>query len=285
MAKNETMYDVIFPVYELDKDSKQEKEKYRKLLRGRFEKKFPRKGWDNISQAEKDVFVFVDIREDMFNYYVTDPAIQKRVLQRIDEKLKTMFSQTMSVKHNRRVDIEFRTDYYKPKDSDTPKRKAYAEFCKDLSNVNRHVPIPEYNEWVQWNERAIKGSGTPLTIHDCVMSFYDSLDSEYARVKNAVSQSEIDHVVLEILKGKFEKELGFEINIPKIKECLTYIKNHAFEESEYVPTEVDSALGGGKNASLEEQQKEMEENARYIMYKEMWDNLDFVTEKETGDRK
>ena len=64
----------------------------------------------------------------------------------------------------------------------------------------------------------------------------------------------------------------------------TYIKNHAFEESEYVPTEVDSALGGGKNASLEEQQKEMEENARYIMYKEMWDNLDFVTEKETGDR-
>lgn len=281
MAKEETMYDVIFPVYELDRDSKQAKEKYRKLLRGRFEDKFPGKGWDDISQEEKDVFVFVDIREDMFEHYVKDITVQKRVSGRIDEKLRTIFDQRKSVEHNRRIDIMFRTDYYKPEDSDTPKRKAYAKFCKDLSGINGYVPIPEYDEWVQWNERSIKGRGTPLRIYDCIKDYYDSLNAEHSGIKNAVSQPEIDHVVLEILKERIEKKLGFEINIPKIRECLTFIKNHEFDEFEHVPAKAGSELEGGENAGTGERRKEMEDNARYIMYEEMLKKLDFVTEKET----
>lgn len=282
MAKKETMYDIIFDIYELKDDSIQKKEKYRKLIKRRFEKLFHWKNWEELSQTEKNTFVYIDLKEDMFHHYVTENTKQKRIAKKIDEKLREILCPEYLMEHNRKNANMFRTDYYKPEDSDTPKRKAYAEFCRDLSAINSRVPIPGFDEWIQQNERArASEQGRGLRIYDYVMDFYYNPGSQNAESKNKVSQTEVDHVVVEILKKKIEEELGIEINIPKIQECLSFIKNNEFEEFEEMPTEYDSSPETEKNISKEEQQKYIEDSNRYFMYLEMLRNLEFVEKKET----
>lgn len=292
MLKKETMYSVIFAVYGLNrkgdtveerKKVKQDKETYRKLIRRRFEKLFPGKSWDDLSQSEKDVFVYVDIKEDILERYVGDKHKKETITRKIDEKLKTILNERLLVEHNRKKYNKFRTDYYKPEDSDTPKRKAYDKFCEDLTDINCHVPIPSYNEWIQWNEKAISESGTPLRIYDCLNDFYYNSGLENTQVKNNVSQAEVDHVVVEILKNIIEEEWGIEINIPKIRECLTFVKNNEFDEYEEIPDEYNSFLETEKNISKEEQERYIAEKTKYYMYMEMLKNLDFVIKKETAD--
>lgn len=274
MAKKETMYDIIFGVYELKKGSKGDKEKYRKFITRRFEKKFPNKSWDNISQLEKDIFAYVDVKEDILERYV-DESKKKRIIKRIDEKLKTILNERMLAEHNKKVFNEYRTDYYKPEASETPKRKAYDEFCKDLLDINSHVPIPGYDEWVRRNEKATKENGTPLRIYDFIMDFYANVDSQ-----NEVTQAEVDHVVIEILRKVIEEKWGIEINVPKIRECLSFIKNNEYDEFEEIPIEYDASLETEKNISREEWQKYIASNAQYYKYMTMLRKLDFYSKKD-----
>lgn len=292
MAKKETMYSVIFDIYELKDGTKQQKETYRKLIKRRFEKFFPDESleehspdesleehsldnrWKKLSPLEKDKFVYIDIKEDIFERYVGDKNKKENISKKIDEKLKTIFEDRVLAEHNKKVFNEYRTDYYNPEDSDTPKRKAYDEFCKDLFDINNLVPRPSYDEWVQWNEKAIKVGGTPLRIYDYIKSYYNDLD-----LQKDVSQAEVDHVVIEILRKFIDEEWGIEINIPKIRECLSFIKNNEFNEFERVATKDDDFLEMRKSISEEEWQKYITNKAQYYNYMEMLRKLDFYVER------
>lgn len=292
MKKQETIYDYVFEIYGLKKHTKALKEKYRKTIRKRFEKFYPGRTWKGLSPAEKVLFACHDIRKEMFQRYFKEATQTEKdtANENIDKKIEEVLrgDSYLLVKHNRNMDNMFEKVYYNPEDSNYAKKKKYEEFCSDLSDINSRISAPGYEEWVNWNKDAANGK-TPPRLYDYVMSFYN--DMERVDMEYTVQQSDVDHVVIEILKKVIEDklEIKIEIDIPKIKECLFYLHNpnpYYVKESERLPSEFDSFLKGEADSSSEskkdisrEEQERLRNDNRYLLYLKMLENLDFYSEE------
>ena len=123
------------------------------------------------------------------------------------------------------------------------------------------VPKPTFEEWKSFPRRPF----------DYIESFqHDPI--QYSDMKDYPSQSEIDHVIIQLLLKIVQESANIKIDLPLIIETLTFLKN--FETNDY-----DSLLNKyDPNIDIpkEEQDKLIDCNRQYILYKQKLDTLDFI---------
>lgn len=163
MAKN-SIHTAVFDTYELTKVSKQDKETMRKHINKAFEEFFPNENWLDLSKLDKHRFIYIILREFIFKY--VDQSKHQRINQKINKFLNTSLLEADIAmnEYNSKIAKSHKI-YYKESDSDNEKQNAYAQFSKDLSNINDLVPIPSYEDWITDNKIQ------PRRIYDYHMAF------------------------------------------------------------------------------------------------------------------
>ena len=119
--------------------------------------------WNNLSEVEQQYFIYVSIRDYMFEkiqeYFVND---YENKIERIKQKIE--------------------------KESND-----YGKICADLKKYWPHIPEPDLSEWIEH----------PLRIYDYVMSYKDYVMSYKVHEMDSIdfypSQKEVDHVILQII--------------------------------------------------------------------------------------
>lgn len=86
------------------------------------------------------------------------------------------------------------------------------------------------------------------------------------------SQTDIDHVIIQILMKEYTAQTKRAIDVPKIYECLNYIMNYEIDNYDIVQDEYDPKIEIPK----EEQEKYVQANRKYFTYKRMLEDLTFV---------
>lgn len=267
MAKKETIHDKAFEVYKLKTAYDSQKDKIRKYLKRTLEKEYGKGvSWSELSTIQQDTLIYVTIRQTMLEKYV-DSSKHKAINENIDKHIKGRFleSDKELKKHNSTVQSIFE-NYFNSNDSDDEKEIKYNMLCTTISNNNPHVPVPSFDEWIKH----------PLRPYDYIASF--NANTDIADTKKYPTQSDIDHVVLQVLLKRINsisdiKELKQTIiNIDLIEECLTYIKNFDIEPHDPVLTEYDPTL----NIPREKQELIITDNRRYFTYKKMLEDLAFL---------
>lgn len=264
MPKKQTLYSKIFETYELTHADIPSKEKIRKYIKRKLKTSFPNKNWDDLSILEQERFVYIEIREKFINDYV-DFHKQNRITNKINRlTADAMLKADMKIREeNDEISKVFKT-HYKETDSDSDKQDAYNQFCKDMKIFNKHMTIPSYDKWIK----------DPLTIYEYWMYHaITPMEIEAYEDDNRldVPQSEIDSVILKIILPPILKELRLTINIPMIKEALTFIRDFELELeplTEYL-VEYDPSLSLSKARQLDI----IEQNKKYFTYKDMLADL------------
>lgn len=265
MAKKETVYDVAFEVYELTKADVNTKHTIRKYIRENLKKTFQGKEWTELSELEKDRFIFIIIRDKMINNYM-DKAKRYRLNRKIDKILnERLIRADIEIEKYNDMMSKIYDVYYKESDTDIEKMEAYKQFCNDLSDVNKFISIPTYDEWVIGAKR----------IYDYVMDFTSQTHMESNSEYRPATQSQIDHVIIKMILKIISDKLNMCVNISKIDECLSFLNNFQVEDFEELLHEYNPKL----NLTKDEQNSIIEENKKYMIYKKMLEDLDFLSEQ------
>ncbi len=242
-------YDRIWAFYEMKELDSKKKKDIKKTLKKRLKKQFstnelddldekeqsPTPIWNNLSEVEQQYFIYVSIRDYMFEkiqeYFVNDYENKiERIKQKIEKESNDLFSVLDVYKNQKeKVEIAFKI-YCKATDHISTKQFQYGKICADLKKYWPHIPEPDLSEWIEH----------PLRIYDYVMSYKDYVMSYKVHEMDSIdfypSQKEVDHVILQIIMQYLEKEHGLKINIPLIKECLHFMNLVDIDEFEVFPT-------------------------------------------------
>lgn len=260
MSKIETVHDVVFKVYDLKFASKDIKDKIRKYINRQLETEY-RKSWAELSSVEKDTFIYITIRQKMLTRYV-DASKKNKINQSIDTYLKKTFLDSDSaVRKFNSIREPIYQNYFDMSDDDSTKKEKYALLCNTIRNFNPQTPIPTYEEWINY----------PLRPYDYIASF----ENEPLHVNSEIdypSQAEIDHVILQVILTIFKEQFQKDIDIPLIKECLTYLKNCDIDSYDTLLTDYDPNI----NLPKEEQEQIIQATRKYFTYKKMLDDLSFI---------
>jgi len=275
MAKKETVYCVAFEIYEVMQAEKSKQDKMRKYIRENLNKRFPDKTWFDLSALEKNHFILIEIKDKFISDYI-DISKQKRINAKIDKLIsESMLQADMEIKeYNEKISNVYKS-YYNEVDSDEDKKGAYEQFCNDLANINELVPIPTYEQWIHANESHNAIKKTPhrdFGIYDYLMSYINE-NHPHANLDyyNPVSQAQVDHVLLQTIVSILKVENNIKIDIPLIKECLEFTNNFYIEDFEEFLTKYDPSLP----LSKKEQDEIIEQNKKYITYKNMLEKAEF----------
>ncbi len=279
MIRKGNIYDVVFKAYNIQEKAlnKATKNTIQSYIRRHLKKEYGNNvKWENLSQLEKDRFVYIIIYNSMFQLYscfMTSPQNAKKYIQKkINE---TLIGASENIKkYNDDLAIIYK-HYYNEADSEEDKKKAYTEFAQNMNNLFGEGFAPLYEKWIEQNkgrEPDEHGNETTLRIIDYVKSYQSG---DYLPDNSSVSPSEIDHFVIEIICHYLSKNI--DINLPLIRESLEFIKNHPREDSEPFLLEYDPDLPQSK----EEQNKIIENNKMYMYYRNMLeDKSNFYKKKE-----
>ena len=148
MAKKETVYDVVFALYDLTYSTESKKNKMRKYINRHLEKENGQWcKWDKLTLIQKDTFIYVTLRQGMFDKYV-DSSKRAKISAVIDSYIKKAFldSSKNVQKHNSLIAPIFE-DYSCSSDTDSMKEEKYNLLRTVIQNFNPHVPIPSFEEW------------------------------------------------------------------------------------------------------------------------------------------
>lgn len=261
MAKKETVYDIVFSIYELGYALEKDKNKIRKYLKRHLKKEYGENcDWNKLSAIQRDIFVYITIRQDMLSNYVGSSKC-KRINSKIDNILKESFlDSAKDVKQHNSLTEPLFKNYFDESDSD--KKEKYKILKNAIQKFNPNVPVPTFEEWLS----------CPLRPYDYIGTFENEppeLDNDYEYIP---SQSEIDHVVLQVLIKIVKEKLDIDINTKLIEECLTFLGNSEVERYETLPDEYDPQIP----LSKEKQEKIIKLYRQYYTYKKMLDNLSFT---------
>ena len=274
MAKKETVYDVAFKIYEIPEDTGSDniynKERMRYHIRELLKKKYPDKTrqetWANFSSMEKDCFVYIDIRNIMLKY------VHRTHRDHMEAKLDNLLRQSMlhaaeeiDEYNNNMLDLYKR--YYNDDISLTEKHSRYKLFCQSLLSKDKTFPIPDYDTWVEENK------DYALTIHD-YLSRHDEHVAIVAKQQPTYQgnlQSDIDHLLIQIIVKILSDKFNVEIDIPHIKECLEFVNDFPIEPNEPLQSEINADL----TIPEDEQNIIIENNKKFVTYKNRLADLDY----------
>lgn len=276
-------YERVFAAYDLDWRFEKNKDKVSKYMKRKLEKRYPGKSWDSLSEVEKEIFIYIDMKQEMLDKYV--PARRNKKL--IEEKINAHISEVMlNTSNGIYLEKDVRSRYFYDKSAldaitDTDKRKkaekkAYNQFVDALKVLSPFTPVPTLEDWVADNQKA------PKTINDYELYHILHPNTEETKpVKPVVkaSQSDIDHVLLLTIVKVLKEQKIADIDVDKIEKCLTVLKTfHEFPIHplmlEYDP-KLETGEGGNLKMTKEEQEQYIKECKDYLYYQEMCDNLSF----------
>ena len=136
---------------------------------------------------------------------------------------------------------------------------------------------------MQENERALQRTRKSLRIYDYEKSYeFDHLPDE-TEGESYVSQQEIDHVILETVLKLLKDKFGFEIDVERIRKCLTIIQEAEMPDQEVIDerlTRYDDTLP----IDRDKQQQIIAGNIEYMQCKIARENLDFIIQKDCNNK-
>ncbi len=264
------IYTTICEVYELN--GKRDNASLRRFISRHLKTEYGERTWNELSHIEQQRFTYILMREPLFTYYVQDEKDQKRINKKIEKEIDNTFLD-IDIKLNERNDINSRiyVPFYEDNATDEEKEAAYEQFCKDYKTLKEASEPPTYKKWLEQNENKC------LRLYDYIMS-----ESQEETIRDTTEnsdslQSEIDYYTIQTIIKIFKDELGIEINLPRIRECLTFLHNYeAGDEYAEQLIEYDPTLP----LSKEEQNEIISMNRQHIQYQKMCNDLNFYTKKE-----
>lgn len=279
MNKKEGLPTAVFELYEVkthNADQQKNGSALRKYLNRQFKQEYPEKQWDELTDVEKDVFLYVTIQDKMLNNYTVkngakpDPQLSRKIKKAAREKLLLTNQAYEDIKsqEEEQEDKRFKTygeaEYF----SDLKKyrlklEKAYEEFKENWKEViNDEYPVPEFNKWFQdsanYIQRTKEGntelrnvnqlpSGPyflpqelrSLRIHDYVMKLKAEQEEQERSSRFDSSGEAINYIlfVLRILSNIVEDVCNIEIDYDKINEIFHFASSLEQEAGEELSQE------------------------------------------------
>jgi len=266
MASRKNIFKEIFEVYELGNETDNKLHNVRYYIRKKFEATYLDKEWLELTEYEKNRFIYITIRTDMFERYI-DVSKHNRLNIKLDRFIDKNFLDTDVVIHEYNDNLsEVFSVFYCQNDTADKMKGNYEKFCSVLSEYNAKVLAPTYDEWLELNQIA------PMRVYDYCKSYYADNEAMGGSKKYIASQAEVDHVTLQTLLKLMEKKFDIKVDIDLIDESITYIKNYQIEEDEQLLVEYDSSL----NISKEEQEEIIKADQKYMYYKKKLEAFDFL---------
>lgn len=284
-------YEKIFSVYEIKwgYNDKKKRDTAKTYLKRTLEKYYPGRKWDELSEPEKELFIYVHIEEYMIKKCV--PAHKE---ERIREKIKAHVSDVWLKAANdiyREKSQRSRYFYDKPafdaiaddKKKAKEKEKAYKQFTEAMQKVSPDTPVPSLEEWAADNEEAPKNINDYELRH--ILS-HEAIEPEPIKTESKASQADIDHVLLMTIVKILREQKIADIYVEKIERCLTFI--NTFHECPIHPLmlqydpDLETGRGGNLKMTKEEQEECIKRCRDYLCYMGMLDNLSFY---ETPEKK
>lgn len=266
MAKRKPIFKDILEVYELTNESDNNLHGVRRYIREKFKETYLDKEWEELSEYEKNRFIYIIIRADMFYNYI-DASKHNRLNIKLDKFIDKNMLKVDSAIHEYNDNLsEVFNIFYCKNDVDDVMKQKYEKFCSVLDKYNSKVPAPTFDEWIELNRI------TPIRVYDYCQSYYAENKITDCSEQFRASQAEIDHVTLQTLLKVLEKKHEIRIDTDLIEEAITYIKNYQIEDDEQLLVEYDSSL----KLSREEQEEIIRADQKYMYYKRKLDKFDFV---------
>lgn len=225
-GKSKEIYDYIFGIYSINGtpliDTKEKKEKARKLIRRRYSQEFGKKDWNSLTGYEKLKFTCIDIKEKMLDY------INHSYADKMENKINRLVSESMleaealAEEYNYYLREAF--DSYKASDPDDVKEVGYRKFCETVKALSNDIELPSKDEWFSSPCRAYAWINWS---RDQRMEQYYEQDYEQDSQTIPVTDSEVDHIIIKMLLKERENKIpnNRAIDTEAIKECLSVQKN------------------------------------------------------------
>lgn len=249
-------YSKIWRIYELARETRDEKKRISKIIKRRWEKYLKEIGkenqnWQDLNESEQTHFICYYIREEMVR-----ECPDERTLKKIERNINEYVSNTLleagkiTEAWNQSIDC-IHTQYCKADDLEHKKRAAYEKLRRDMQAYDKSIPIPTYEHYCK----------NPLTIYDYAQSYY---------------RSHIDTtpVVIRIILKVLEEALGLQIDHYLIEECLSILSDGSMDGLDInvfdtFPEEYSEELNMGK----EDFERVQKQYAKYQKYRKMYQDL------------
>ncbi len=227
-----TVHQEVFSVYGLAHESADLKSKVRNFLNRKLKRLYPDKNWNELSQTERNHFIYVYIKDDMLESYVPQPK-RKSVETAINNFINnSSFEQQRLLKRENSIRNQVRHKYMEEYKSDYQNKQEYEDFCKQLKKYNPALPIPSYKDWCK---------PSPVPVQP------DDYDEEYYKFLREIAKEREAQIIAE---QKEEKERKEEEKKEKILEKeKTYYATSIYDyEQDYL---VEQNIKYNDNESLE----------------------------------
>ena len=210
LSQQRQFYDFIFNLYSIDFSIGTGKKRpaYRKEIQKRrknYEKKRSLSGvsWDNWSEADKAIFLCYEIKDYMMEDM--DTTKQRSVQKRLDKYMEDRITkgELLFEKRNTAVKNQFSQKGYLNKNmKESQKKEAYQRYCQDVKDF--------------------QGASVPLSYEDFLKNpEYDIIDLDRSTLDIKFQYATaVSNIVQDILIEVLHKEIGLEIDIDKIEQCL-----------------------------------------------------------------
>lgn len=210
ISEKRQFFNFIFDLYGIDfsKGIGKKRPGYRKMLRKKretYEKKHGLSGvpWDDWSETDKTVFLCYEIKDDMMKDL--DTSIQRSVQNRLDRYMKDKITEgeLLFEKRNTAIKNQFSQKRYLNRNmTENQKEDAYQRYCQDVKNL--------------------QGAGVPLSYEEFLENpEYDIFDLDRSTIDIQWQYGDrVRNIIQDILIEVLRKEIGLEIDVDKIEQCL-----------------------------------------------------------------
>lgn len=281
MDKIGTVHTFLFDLYEFTLESKETKEKLRKIINRSLEKEYrncnnasecykcpqkkvckARPTWNQLSALEQRRFAYITIKDTLFKY--VSSYKKNKINDKIQKEVRrTFFEIDKELDRQNKKNATTVSPYFSDNATDIEKRQAYKQFCEDYKILERGKEPPKYENWIEQNK------SHHLRPYDYIMDV-DQIDEEYIPINDTIINT-----IVKILKNEF----NIEIDLKRITDCLTFLHNYELgDEFGELLVEYDESLP----LSKDEQERIISINRQYIQYKKMLEELNFYEKKERG---
>ncbi len=265
-----------------------------RALKSTYKDKYPNQSacmiWEKLTDYQRIYFACVTIKGKMLSSY-TDSSNHQKIegainLELGDELYK--IGESLEAYNNSRIALH--KSYYNENDPESEKRKKHKKFNEALAVISSEISLPSFEDWVNMNKRVAdyqKNSNSTISYPTPFSYYQEWYTDEVIKLQTEIEEgtyytpatdAEIDHVILQVIMSN-EKCQSFSdisrIDVAKIKECVTYLKNYDFDDMDDLPD------GTGDDQS----EDEIWGVRKYFTYRKMLAELDFMNAKEKDDEK
>lgn len=269
MAKKATIHTDIFITYELTQLSKSEKETIRHHIRKIMPKEFKEKKWEDISQMDRDIFIYITAQDYLMRYVPAyrQASILRKITRKVSDSLLNVKKDMLE--HNQNISLE---PYFVEGDSISQMREAYKRYKKDYHKYYAKEPDETFEKWSNTYVGILGSQKASIRPYDLYMAA-DTMSIEKTGsenhiddpARNAYLTSAIPYYTIQTICLVLRKKFGIKIDVDKIDECVSYLYDNPHDTTE--PFDMES-----------------EQDKKYAVYMETLNRLAFWSEEKSDSR-